>query len=153
MTMDEVKSALETNLGGKVIELTAPAPRRMFVTVAVGDLAETWQVVRNKIGFTHLSTITGRDTGTQVQLLYHFAAPGVVLTVKTNLDREKPSAPTITGVYPGGIMYERELHDILGVDFPGHPDLRTLVLPDDWPEGVRPMRKDWQYDRKGGVIK
>jgi NADH-quinone oxidoreductase subunit C len=153
MTAEEAKIVIEKSLGGKVKELTSPAPRRMFLTVAVEDLPQAWRMLKEEMGFTHLSTITGLDTGSAVQVLYHFAMPGLVLTVKANTDRDKPSVPTITTVYPGGIMYEREIHDILGVDFPGHPDLRTLVLPDDWPEGVRPMRKDWQYDRAGGVIK
>ena len=76
----------------------------------------------------------------------------MVVTVKTLVDRQSPAVRTITGVFPGAIFYEREVHDILGVKFEGHPDPRRLVLPDDWPDGVYPLRKDWSYDRVTEVI-
>ena len=52
----------------------------------------------------------------------------------------KPVAPTITDVIPGAVLYEREVHDLLGVEFEGHPDLSPLLLPDDWPREVHPLR-------------
>ena len=62
------------------------------------------------------------------------------LRIRVAVDGEIPAAPSITGVYPGANFYEREVYDLFGIDFTGHPDLTRIMLPDDW-EG-HPLRKD-----------
>ncbi|MDI6739567.1 MAG: NADH-quinone oxidoreductase subunit C [Candidatus Edwardsbacteria bacterium] len=153
MTAEEIKKILEENLAGKIVELTNPAPRRMFLHVAKQHLVEACEALRDKLGFAHLSTITGRDTGDKLEALYHFAQPGMVLTLRAQTERLDPKLPTITGVYPGAAYYEREVHDMVGIVIKGHPDLRPLVLPEGWPAGIYPLRKDWQYNREEGAIK
>lgn len=153
MTVENIKSTLEQSLPGKIIELTNPHPRRMFLHVAKGDLIAACTVLRDKLGFSHLSTITPRDTGDKLEALYHFAQPGMALTVRAQTERARPSLPTIISVYPGAAFYEREVHDMVGIMIDGHPDLRPLVLPEGWPDGIYPLRKDWQYNREEGVIK
>ena len=152
ITVEEVKSAIEQNLAGKFSDLKTDV-RRVFVTVQAQDVVEVARMLNEKLGILHISTITGRDTTANIELNYHFAKPGVVVTVKTLIDRQAPAVRTITDVFPGATLYEREVNDILGVKFDGHPDPRRLVLPDDWPDGVYPLRKDWQYDRETEVIK
>lgn len=151
ITVEEVKNAIEQHLAGKFSELKTDV-RRVFITVQPQDLVEACKLLREKLGIWHNSTISGRDTTANIEINYHFARPGVVVTVKTLTDRQSPAVHTITGVFPGAIFYEREVHDILGVKFEGHPDPRRLVLPDDWPDGVYPLRKDWSYDRATEVI-
>lgn len=153
MTADNIKTTLERALPGKIIELTHPSARVMFLHVAKGDLVAACTVLRDQLGFAHLSTITPRDTGDKLEALYHFAQPGMTLTVRAQTERATPSLPTIIGVYPGATFYEREVHDMVGIAIDGHPDLRPLVLPEGWPDGIHPLRKDWQYNREEGVIK
>ena len=151
ITVEEVKSLIEQNLAGKFSDLKTDV-RRVFITVQPQDLVEACRMIREKLDIFHISTISARDTTANIEINYHFARPGVVVTVKTLVDRQSPAVRTITGVFPGAIFYEREVHDILGVKFEGHPDPRRLVLPDDWPDGVYPLRKDWSYDRVTEVI-
>ena len=153
MTSEEIKKLLEDSLKGKIVELTSPAPRRMFLHVKPEDLVEACRVLKDKVGLFMLSTITCRDTGGKLEALYHLSMPGMILTVRTQTERDSPSLPSVTGVYPGAVFYEREVHDLLGIAIEGHPDLRPLVLPEGWPQGVYPLRKDWQYNREEGVIK
>jgi NADH-quinone oxidoreductase subunit C len=54
----------------------------------------------------------------------------------------------VVSLLPGAVLYEREVHDLLGVVFDGHPSLERLILPDDWPEGVYPLRKDYKVEVK-----
>ena len=152
ITVEEVKNAIEQHLAGKFSDLKTDV-RRVFITVQPQDLVEACRMIREKLDIFHISTISARDTTANIEINYHFARPGVVVTVKTLVDRQSPAVRTITEVYPGATLYEREVHDILGVKFEGHPDPRRLVLPDDWPDGVYPLRKDWQYDRETEVIK
>ena len=89
--------------------------------------------------------ITGIDSDDCFELLYHFAndQTGTFVTVKAFIrDRETPAVESITPLIPGAEWIERELHDILGIDFKNHPNLRRLILSDDWPEGVYPLRKE-----------
>ena len=81
----------------------------------------------------HLSTITGQDTGSEIELLYHFW-DGEGLTFRTSLPREDPHIVTLIDLIPGAAFYEREVSEMLGVTFDGQPDLRSLLLPDDWDE-------------------
>jgi len=63
------------------------------------------------------------------------------ILITTRVPYDDPSVPTLTGVFAGANFYEREAYDLLGVDFPGHPDLTRILMPDDW-EG-HPLRKDY----------
>jgi NADH-quinone oxidoreductase subunit C len=117
-------------------------PRRYFLTVPREQLHEAAVILASE-GVQHLSTITGRDTGTALEVLYHFFVNDSVVTVKTQLPREDPTVDSIMDVFPSAVLYERELLDLLGITARGHPDLRRLVLPDEW-RGGYPLRKDWK---------
>ena len=77
-----------------------------------------------------------------IDLIYHFVADGVSLNVRTAVDKGVDEIETITPIVPAAIMYEREITDMFGVTMAGHPDPRRLVLPEDWPEGDYPLRRD-----------
>jgi membrane-bound hydrogenase subunit beta len=117
--------------------------RRMFLTVPRNDLIKTMNILSTELNIQHLSTITARDTGNDLEILYHFLLNGVVITIRTTCPKNDPTVDSIVTIFPSAILYERELHDILGIVPTGHPDLRRLVLPDDWVGGY-PLRKDWK---------
>jgi Ni,Fe-hydrogenase III component G len=93
------------------------------------------------LGITNLSTIIAEDMREHFLLSYPFLG-GTVVTLLVKIDKEKPEVPTLADTVAGAIVYEREIHDIMGITPVGHPDLRRQVLPEDWPEGVYPLRKD-----------
>jgi len=87
---------------------------------------------------------TGIDSDDCFEVLYHYAydETGCIVTLKAFIgDRENPAIESIAPFLPGAEWIEREIHDILGIDFKNHPDMRRLILADDWPEGVYPLRK------------
>ncbi len=63
------------------------------------------------------------------------------MIVSTRVPYNDPTVPSLTSVFAGANFYEREAYDLFGIDFPGHPDLTRILLPDDW-EG-HPLRKDY----------
>lgn len=90
----------------------------------------------------HLSTITGVDRGKTIEVIYHFDCGGVVLNLRLSLPKTAPNLRTITDLFPGALLYERELAEMLGVKIEGHPDPRRLFLPEDWPADDHPLRKE-----------
>jgi formate hydrogenlyase subunit 5 len=89
-----------------------------------------------------ISALTGLDMGEKIGLMYHIRTHGVIVTIKTEVPKENPKIPTITDLIPGANFHEREAADLFGVIFEGHPNPARLVLPDDWPENLYPLRKD-----------
>ncbi|MHC4913273.1 MAG: NADH-quinone oxidoreductase subunit C [Planctomycetota bacterium] len=89
--------------------------------------------------------VTGFEADDCFEVMYHFSYDqvGWVITVKAFIrDCEKPVIESITPLLPAAEWIEREIHDILGIDFKNHPNLKRLILADDWPEGVYPLRKE-----------
>ena len=141
----------KTSLGDRV-EITNPAPRRIFIRVKADDLLAAVGWLKNEAGFTHLSTISGVDLGQSFEILYHFANNFTCVNLRTEIPRDNPNLPSICELIPGAVLYERELQDMFGIVVQNIPDGRPLVLPDGWPAGNYPLRKDWKYERPPEVI-
>lgn len=80
----------------------------------------------------------------RIELLYHFFEGKESITLRTSLPYSNPVGPSVCGLLPYATLYERELIELFGVHLAGTPDTARFLLPDDWPVGVYPMRKDYQ---------
>jgi NADH-quinone oxidoreductase subunit C len=101
------------------------------------------------LAFTYLSDVTGVDrfpTEPRFELNYHLLALSRRETVRlrVRLNGADPVMDSVVPVWPTANWHEREIFDLLGVRFEGHPDLRRMLLPDDW-EGY-PLRKDYPVE-------
>lgn len=113
-----------------------------FIHVSPPELPFILTFLKNN-GFNRLVSITGLEAASGIQLLYHLANEEHLITARIEIPLDMGlNVASITGIFQGATLYEREIHDLLGVSFSGHPDLRPLVLPDDWPETVHPLRKE-----------
>jgi NADH-quinone oxidoreductase subunit C len=151
MTDAELIEKLKADLGGR-IEIANPARRRLFVKLAPQDLVAVTTRLRDAFGVVFLSTISGVDLGPAFEIIYHFSTPETDYNLRTEIPKDRPHVDSISPVIPGAILYERELQDMFGMIIDGIPDPRPLVLPDDWPAGNHPLRKDWKYERPQEVI-
>lgn len=98
-----------------------------------------------KESFMHLSAITGIDEPPDfIFLIYHFYSldKGLLLHIKVKLERNNPEAESISDIYSTANWHERECYDLLGVKFRNHPDLRRILMPEDWVG--HPLRKDYK---------
>jgi len=144
---EEIVEDLKAFLKGDLLDAKIPRRRRIFVDVRTPRLKQAIAFLKDKMEFTHLSTITGIDVGNRIEALYHLCRRGALeLSLRVEVPMERPTLPTITDVIPGASLYEREVHDLLGVVFEGHPDLSPLLLPEGWKEGVYPLRKEWSLE-------
>ena len=101
-----------------------------------------------QIHFPHVAVIAFTDVGQAVELMYHFyiywGVPHeeILVTLTVSLPKTDLKVPTITGIIPGALTSEREKQEMLGIEVVGIPDGRRLFLPEDFPLGVYPWRKD-----------
>lgn len=146
MTLQEIHETLRTRFGeavGDVQEATDP-----FVVIGREAVVEFCLFLRDTEGLEMqlLQDETAVDYPDEnvIRMVYHLWSythrHGIVL--KADCDRAAPSVATLEGVWPVANWYEREIHDLFGVDFEGHSDLRPIMLPDDW-EG-HPLLKDYE---------
>jgi Ni,Fe-hydrogenase III component G len=91
---------------------------------------------------TGISAITGLDLGSNLGVLYHMRTSNAFLTIRAEVPKDNPKIQTISDIVPGAVFHEMEVSDLLGVVFEGHPSPGRLVLAENWPQGVYPLRKD-----------
>jgi len=146
---NEVIESFKKVLGEKFVDGYVKGKRQVFIKVVENAYKEALKYALEKWSAYHLTTITGIDTGEKIELLYHLLEPksSLTITIVTEISRSDPKIDTVSDIFPSALVYEREVFDLLGVIFNGHPNLTHLVLPDDWPEGVYPLRKDWKPEQ------
>jgi NADH-quinone oxidoreductase subunit C len=114
-------------------------------------IVEVCQALRDEpaLHYNFLSTITAVDwleREPRYDLVYHLMSlpTGAVVRLKIQVgddEQPEPEAPSVTSVWPAANWYEREIFDLFGIRFTGHPDLRRIEMPDDWVG--HPLRKDY----------
>jgi Ni,Fe-hydrogenase III component G len=119
--------------------------RRIWVDVPAESFDEVFAFIVKDLTFPILCTMTGQDEGERLSILYHLAhMDGITLNLKVSVPRDKPEWKSVAAYFPGGVLYEREIADLFGVQFQGLPPGPRYPLPDDWPAGQYPLRKDWK---------
>lgn len=97
------------------------------------------------LGFDCLSNQSGVDYPArhEIEVVYHLISYRLrhACILKVGVPRDNPAMPSVAGVWRTAIWQEREIFDLLGVVFDGHPDLRRILLPEDWVG--HPLRKDF----------
>jgi NADH-quinone oxidoreductase subunit C len=147
MTINEIHEKLKAELGDAVGPLSDPKVDP-FCVVKADRIVDACRFLRATPGleldFCEDLTAVDWPKRNVIEVVYHLYSyrhrHGIVLKVEA--DRASPSVPTVEGVWKAANWMEREVYDLFGVTFPGHPDLRRVLLPDDW-EG-HPLRKDYQ---------
>jgi len=145
---EEIVSTLKGQLGNALKD--ARVERRGRISVI--PLRETVREVAaslQRLGFDHAIAVAGVDYPNEksIEVVYlvssysHDELKHIVLSLKVQVDRESPRLPTLTTIWESANLFEREAHEMFGVNFEGHPNLQKLLLQDNW-EGPPPMRKD-----------
>jgi len=154
MPSAELSNFLSEKFPGVVGNVTMPRERRVFAETTVDKLVEVTRALKDW-GMVNLGTITGLDSGEKFEIIYHFYdAQGLVFNLKVFIPRDAPKVPSVTEVFPGSFLYERELMDLFGIEVIGTPPGRRYPLPDNWPAGQYPLRKEWKtemLDQAGGL--
>lgn len=149
MKREDVLRDLKEKFKEDVISVFDKSVKRVYVEIKPEAIipVSTWIFKQMKARF---NIATGTDFRNHMEILYHFTLEDInlLISLRVKLSREKPEIDSLTAVFEGANWIEREMHELLGINFKGHQDLRKLLLSDDWPEGVYPLRADYQeWDR------
>jgi len=148
---EEIINAVKGMLGESVLGSKSSHPRRVYIHVEPKAHKRAISALLQIFPLTIISTITGIDMGETIEINYHLWCGKAEVTIRTHVPKSKPEIETITDIIPGASLYEREVHDLLGVRFINHPNLAKLLLPESWPENSYPLRKDWSPEQTGEI--
>ena len=130
---------------------------RVKVTLPLAKIRDAIQRAQRDLACDHLVQISAVDNGKAFELIYHLTGPHrTVVALAIEIPRDKPETPSAFDLLPPAGIYERQIHDLLGIVFQGHPALNRIILNEDWPENEYPLRKDWKPNPDtyyGGVPK
>jgi NADH-quinone oxidoreductase subunit C len=120
----------------------------LTITVARENIVASCEAVK-AAGYNFFEDVTAVDWFPQeprFQLSYHIVSHGMKERVRLSvlLDSSDASVPSITSAWPAANFYEREVFDLFGIDFPGHPRLTRIMMPENW-QG-HPLRKDYPVE-------
>ncbi len=135
----DLAAKLEEALSSTGAKREVSSEKLVGMRVGPDKVSEALRILREAAGITHLSTITGIDAGERIEIDYHFWQVDKIVALKTSVPKSDPKLATCTGIIPGAILYEMEVHDMFGVTFQGHPWMdRKLLLPDNYPSDLPP---------------
>ncbi len=147
MTINEVHEKLKARFGDAVGPLSEPKVDP-FCVVQADRIVEVARFLKTTPGLEldFCDDLTAVDWPKRevIEVVYHLFsyAHGHGIVLKVEAARANPVVPSVSGVWKSAVFMEREVYDLFGVSFTDHPDLRRILLPDDWVG--HPLRKDYQ---------
>ena len=145
MTAQELFDSLEKGFSEKLQQKTEFRDERTY-TISSQDLREIAKFCRDDLSFDYLLDITSIDNfgeEPRFEIVYHlYSMPhGLHLRLKLKLSEETGALDTVSDIWPTANWHEREIYDMMGIKFNGHPDLRRILMWDGYP--FFPLRKDF----------
>lgn len=137
-----IRDGVRERLADKITQWREVSRRRIYLAIDKKDILEAARVLFLELGM-RFATASGIDTPEGIEILYHFSFDenGEIYTLRVLLnDKKHPEVDSITPLIKGAEWIEREMWEMLGIQFRGHPNLKRLLLADDWPQGEHPLR-------------
>jgi formate hydrogenlyase subunit 5 len=138
----EIMKILETKLQGKPVQILPGQLGLASIKTSGSGHRDVLKILVDADEKTAVSAITGIDLGANIGVYYHIRTANALLTIQAEVPKENPKIQTINDIAPSAALHEYEVADLLGVTFEGNPSAGHFVLPETWPEGIYPLRKD-----------
>lgn len=147
MTPQEISEVLAGKFGNTVLETKIEGVIDPFIKIAPDKIKEVSLFLRDEdtLAFDLLMCLSGMDyTGGKMGVVYHLNSTSLnhKIVLKVDVTADNPNCESVESVWKTANWHEREAFDLYGIIFNNHPDLRRILLPDDW-EGY-PLRKDYE---------
>jgi len=154
--MHPLLETLKTKFPEAVQAVYEDGPRaELAVRVSAGRITEVARFLHDdpSAAFDHITDVCSADypdDPERFEVIYHFLSlpHGTRIRVKARVTEDDPSIASVTGIWRGADFMEREVYDLMGIRFTGHPDLRRILMPENYEEGY-PLRKDFPAEGRG----
>ena len=150
MTKEKILKDIKERFKEDIIDVFDKSPKRVYIEIKPESIREVAGYVFKNLG-ARFNIASGVDVREHMEILYHFIFEDINLLIsfRVKLEKSKLEIDSLATVFEGANWIEREIHELLGIDFKGHSDLRRLLLPENWPKGVYPLRRDYkEWDKK-----
>lgn len=143
MKKEKAIQKLKENFADKIVNWKDRSAKRIYVDVRPDDIPEMVKFLFKDLKARFI-TASGVDMPKAIEIIYHFSFDegGLVLSLRTIVAKPEPEIESITPIIKGAEWIEREIWEFLGVNFKNHPNLKRLLMAEDWPEGVYPLRRE-----------
>ncbi|MDD3726015.1 MAG: NADH-quinone oxidoreductase subunit C [Candidatus Ratteibacteria bacterium] len=140
--MNSILDILKSKLDKKVKDIHLHNTKRIYITIDKRDIKDCASIIFKDLDARYIIA-SGIENFDSFEILYHFGfdSEGTIVSLKVYLDKEKPEIDSLTDIIPGISYIEREMWELLGINFTGHPDMKHFLLGDEW-EGKYPLRKE-----------
>ena len=151
MAARDVLKSIKKRFDGVIQRVDVPADNRLYLYVQPEMIKEICRFVFRDLDARYVISIGMDDRQHSDSFIvahdFSFDRLNVLASIMVNLPASRPAVDCISDVVPPANWAEREMRDLLGIEPVGCPNPKRLVLPDGWPEGVHPLRKDvpWNY--------
>jgi Ni,Fe-hydrogenase III component G len=149
-TSSKFTKELKDKFQGNILSTREPVSKKVYVEIRREAIRLIAEHLFRGLGarFNTIIGIDRRPTHQDFQTTHIFSLDEdkIFVLLQASLDRTRPEMDSITPIIPGANWAEREAQDLLGIKFNGHVDPRRLALPDDWPENLHPLRRDFPYN-------
>jgi len=142
MEREKLIQKLKENFADKIVNWEDRSAKRIYVDVRPGDIPEMAKFLFRDLKARFI-TASGVDMPKAIEILYHFGFDkgSLVLSLRTTVAKPKLEIESIAPIIKGAEWIEREIWELLGVNFKNHPNLKRLLMAEDWPEGAYPLRR------------
>ncbi len=145
MEITQLLTRLGEHLGKKILS-TGEFRGEHTITLGLADLAEALRFCKESLGFDYLVDISSVDNlgdDPRFEMVYELYSytDRVHLRVKAAVPEDNPNVPTVSDLWPTANWHEREVYDMMGIEFAGHPDLRRILMWEGYP--YYPLRKEF----------
>ncbi len=150
MTREEIVKDIKTRFKDDIIDFFDKSPKRIYIEINPDSIVKVGGYIFKDLE-ARFNIASGLDARTHLEILYHFSLEyiNLLISLRVKLDKEKPEIESLANTFKGVNWIEREMSELLGIEFKNHPDMRRLLLSDEWPKGVYPLRRDYQeWDKK-----
>jgi len=150
MNIDEALKKIGDHFGSRILKVNRKSSKRAYIDIYPKDVVDVVRYIFKDMGL-RFNIASAVDDFDSLEILYHFTydPTAIIISIRAMLkDKNDPHIDTITGVTRSAWWIEREMHELFGIEFDGNNDLRPLLLPDDWPSGVYPLRKNFVVPKR-----
>jgi Ni,Fe-hydrogenase III component G len=145
MTREEILLDFTSRFHEDILELEDKSNSRLYIGIKPEAIVKIGTYLFRNIG-ARFNIASGTHVPPDIEILYHFIVEDInlLISLRVTLAEDNPEIESLGKDIEALNWIEREMSELLGITFIGHPDPRRLLLADNWPEGVYPLRQDYE---------